>query len=127
LDISGTTILAGGTVSLDAGRSSDQNGIEAFSIDFGDGARRTGPEKSWEHVYESPGVFTVVLKVQDGSGAWSEPVEANITVTLPPKPPPPERQGTSFPLSTPILATLALGIVVAAVAAIAVRRRRRSG
>jgi hypothetical protein len=125
LELSSTALLAGETLSLDGSGSTDQNGIEAYSIDFGDGARRTGPEKSWEHVYESPGVFTVVFKVQDKSGAWSDPVEANVTVTLPPRPPAPAAQEPALPSAGLPAAALAI-VVLAAVGAVAFRRRRRS-
>jgi len=125
LALSSRELLVGDLLHLDASGSSDLNGLEAYSIEFGDGGRRTGTESSWQHVYESPGAFVVVLKVRDVSGSWSEPVSANLTVAMPPRPPPPADQGR--PALTPTQALLALVAVaaVAALAAVALRRRRR--
>ncbi len=125
LELSATAIMVGDLLYLDAAGSSDPNGLESYSIDFGDGARRTGPEKSWEHVYSSPGVFTVVLRVQDPSGARSEPVEANVTVSLPPKPPAPAPRGSPLPVSPALLGAIAAVVILVAAGAAAVRRRRR--
>jgi len=125
LELSATALLVGDLLMLDAGGSSDLNGLESYSIDFGDGARRTGPEKSWEHIYETPGVFTLVLKVQDRSGAWSGPVEANVSVSLPPKAPAPEQRGTTLPASPAALGAIAAVVILAAAGAVLVRRRRR--
>ena len=127
LELSTTAIVVGDTLSVDAGLSSDQNGIASYSIDFGDGLRRSGPEKGWDHIYETPGVFTVTLKVQDQSGAWSEPVEANVTVFLPPRPSAPADQASSLPVSPLMLGAVAALVMVVAAAAVAVRRRRRAG
>jgi len=126
LELSATAILVGDLLYLDAAGSADPNGLESYSVDFGDGSRRTGPDNRWEHVYESPGVFTVVLKVQDRSGAWSEPVEANLTVSLPPRPSAPEPQGTTLPARSTVLGALAVVIIVVAAATVVIRRRRRN-
>jgi hypothetical protein len=127
LELSTTALLAGDTLMLDAGGSSDQNGVAGYSIDFGDGARKSGPEKRWDHIYETPGVFTVTLKVQDQSGAWSEPVQANVTVSLPPRPPAPAKQASGLPAPTIILGAVAVLVIIVAGAARAARRRRRAG
>jgi len=58
-------------VTFDASGSSDTEGtITAFEWDFGDG--ETAAEAKATHIFATPGVYTVTLRVADGQGAWAE-------------------------------------------------------
>jgi PKD repeat protein len=124
LSVTNTSLILGDIIGADASESSDSVGIEAYSIDFGDGYRRMGATRSWDHQYDAPGTYSIVLKVRDQSGQWSEPVSANVTVSLPPRPPAaPSTPGTLISQST-ILAAAAAIIIIAVATAAALRKRR---
>jgi hypothetical protein len=124
LSLSAESIILGDILGADGSQSGDSNGIEAYFIDFGDGSRKTGPQKAWEHQYDAPGTYSVVLKVRDVSGQWSEPVAVNVTVSLPPRPPAPQSAQGSGPSLQLLLGMGALVLVVAVVSVIALGRRR---
>ena len=123
--LSAATLTLGDILSVDAGGSSDSNGIDTYSIDFGDGSRKSGPDRSWEHQYDSTGTYAIVVKVKDLSGSWSDPAVANMTVLAPPKPPAPPSQKGSLTVSPAVLGGLALAVILVAASAFIVRRRHR--
>ena len=72
-------------VALDASASTDREGpIAAYSWDFGDGSG-TATGVTTNHVYQSPGTFTVTLTVTDRKGATGA---ASRTITVTPNTPP---------------------------------------
>jgi hypothetical protein len=124
LSVTNTSLILGDILGADASESSDANGIEAYSIDFGDGYRRSGPARSWDHQYDAPGTYSIVLKVRDVSGQWSEPVSANVTVSLPPRPPAAPSTASSV-LSQSTLMAAAVAVLVIGIVSVAAMRRRR--
>ncbi len=67
------------TVHLSAGASCDPDGtIASFAWDFGDGAVAEG--QAVDHVFTSPGVYTVTLTVSDNAGVMTQ-VTNDITAT----------------------------------------------
>jgi hypothetical protein len=124
-NLSAAILTLGDVLSVDAGGSSDSNGIDTYSIDFGDGASKSGPERTWDHQYESPGTYILVVKVKDVSGSWSDPAGANVTVLAPPKPPAPPPQKSLLPVTPAFLGGLALAVLLVAASALIVHRRRR--
>ena len=75
---SSQTILIGETVLLDGIESYDADGtIVSYDWDFGDTSNDTGSTTS--HSYGTPGVYTVVLAVQDDDGATDTD---SITITV---------------------------------------------
>jgi hypothetical protein len=124
LSVTNTSLILGDILGADASSSLDTNGIEAYSIDFGDGYRKTGATKSWDHQYDAPGTYSIVLKVRDVSGQWSEPVSTNVTVSLPPRPPASPSESGTGPSQSTILAAAAAILVVGIVSAAILRRRR---
>jgi hypothetical protein len=124
LSVTNTSLILGDILGADGSESSDSIGIEAYSIDFGDGYRKTGATRSWDHQYDAPGTYSIVLKVRDVSGQWSEPVSANVTVSLPPRPPaPPPASAAAISQST-LMAAAAAVIIIGIVSAAVLRRRR---
>ena len=74
--LSGTAPL---TVNFDAGASTDPDGDPlSYAWSFGDGGSATGEATS--HTYTSPGSYTAVVTVSDGTGL-SDQVSVEITVT----------------------------------------------
>lgn len=72
---------AGVIVSFNASPSTDPDGfITAYSWDFGDGTTSFGEFPS--HVYNSPGNFTVTLKVTDSSGLTAA-ISHQVTIVQP--------------------------------------------
>lgn len=61
-------LYAGTNISFDASGSTDTDGsIVRYSWEFGDGSSGTG--SSIDHLYASPGDYTVTLEVEDNQGA----------------------------------------------------------
>lgn len=87
--VSATAVPAGGSVSFDAGLSSDPNPAVASGIDpaattwdLGDGSVSSGPAVT--HVYAVGGTFTGSVIVRDRAGNASAPAPFTVTVTAPP-------------------------------------------
>jgi len=122
--ISATTVLIGESIVMDASGSSDENGLELYQLDFGDGYKRSGDKVIEEHIYDAAGTYTVTLKVRDASGAWSDAVSATVTVKLPPRPAKPaEDNGFTFSPAM-MMGALLVAIVIGAIG-LAVSRRQR--
>ncbi len=67
---------------FDASASSDSDGtLTGYAWDFGDGQTATG--EATDHVYESPGTYTVVLEVTDDDGATHETSSTQAVVAAP--------------------------------------------
>jgi len=66
------TGLTGHILSFDAAPSaaSGDHEIVSYEWDFGDGV--TSRDARTDHVYQSPGQFTVTLRVTDDAGGWAE-------------------------------------------------------
>ena len=60
------TILQGATVTFDASKSNDNEGIVLYSWDFGEGTSRTGVTVT--HTYSNLGTYAVTLTVKDAAG-----------------------------------------------------------
>lgn len=71
----GLTVAFDGTGST----ATDGETIAAYDWDFGDGATATTARPN--HAYAQAGSYTVTLRVRDSAGAWSTPVEAQVSVT----------------------------------------------
>jgi PKD repeat protein len=99
----------GETVNFDASNSSDNVGIASYEWSFGDGTTGTGETTS--HTYTSPGTYTVILTVKDAAG---NPATHSITITV--------LQTENL---TPWILGLFVGITIAVVAALLLRRRKR--
>jgi len=70
-------------VSLDASGSTDPDGhIESYAWEFGDGQEGVGV--GTEHVYETPGMYPIILEVIDDKGN-KDSVSKTITVTQAPE------------------------------------------
>jgi len=124
LALSATSMMVGESLLADASGSSDENGVELYQFDFGDGYRRTSSDPREEHTYDSAGTYTINVRVRDTSGAWSEPVSTTITVSLPPRSKPPANE--EAPTVSPMMFAVVIGIVVAAtVAGFALAKRER--
>ncbi len=73
----GTSALAGETLYFDAGESSDPDGHPLdYTWDFGDGTTATGAEVS--HSFSEPGIYEVLLIVDDGQLNDTEIIEIAI-------------------------------------------------
>lgn len=82
--------LAGQPVVFDAGNSTGASPLVGFFWDFGDGA--VGSGQRVEHVFAQPGVYVVILTVQDARGLVSSanwPVQVTAAPTPTPTPLPP--------------------------------------
>jgi hypothetical protein len=84
--LSAASVRAGGSVTFDAGLSTDPNpgvgsGIDpaATTWDLGDGGTASGP--AVRHVYVRGGTFTGALTVRDRAGNVSAPAPFTVTVT----------------------------------------------
>jgi PKD repeat protein len=71
------TILQGATVTFDASKSNDNEGIVLYSWDFGEGTSQTGVTVT--HTYSNPGTYAVALTVKDAAGNTSA---AKITINV---------------------------------------------
>ena len=81
------TVEAGQVLTLNGRGSNDPDGtIVAYAWDFGDGTTGTGVQV--DHVYATPGTYTVTLTVTDDKGATGTDTKV-ITVTAPAAPKPP--------------------------------------
>ncbi len=97
------TVNVGGTVSFDAGGSTDNVGIVSFKWDYGDGTSGTG--KTTTHEYTNAGTYTATLTVEDAAGNQAADTLV-VTVNL----------AEAFPvLMVAAGVIIALGVVVAAV------------
>ena len=67
------------TCTFDTSASSDDGGIVARSLNFGDGMGTGGNELAVRHTYTAPGVYNVSLVVYDGGGSGVQIVK-NVTV-----------------------------------------------
>jgi hypothetical protein len=123
--ISAANVLIGESIVVDASGSSDDNGIDLYQLDFGDGYKRSGEKAVEEHIYDAAGTYTVTLKVRDESGAWSDAVSATVTVNLPPRPTPPavDKGFTLSPSMT--MGALLVAIVIGVIGMAASRLRRK--
>jgi PKD repeat protein len=77
----------GEKISFDGSESSDPDGkLIGYFWDFGDGQEAEGAKVS--HTYKDPGVYMVMLTVEDDSGTSSAKQSASLTVTVndPPEP-----------------------------------------
>lgn len=77
------------TCSFDSSASSDDLGIVARSLNFGDGTGTGGNELVVRHTYAKPGIYNVSLAVHDGGGSGTQIVRSVsvgvIPVDAPPK------------------------------------------
>jgi peptidoglycan/xylan/chitin deacetylase (PgdA/CDA1 family) len=81
-------------VTLDAGASTDDLGIDGYAFDFGDGTKTASqPSSTVSHIYDTAGTFTATVTVKDTAGQTSQ-ATATITVTSAPPPPPPPTKNT---------------------------------
>jgi YVTN family beta-propeller protein len=62
------TTYAGVPVTLDASGSSDDDGIERYRFEFGDGWAYTSKEPTHTYVYKEPGTYEATVTVDDGDG-----------------------------------------------------------
>ncbi len=76
-------LAEGAPLSLDAGLSTDPNGvgITSYAWSFGDG--QTGSGATASHTFSAPGVYPVSLVVTDALGLHSTPATTSIRVTAP--------------------------------------------
>jgi len=67
------------TVNFDGSQCSDPENVQLqYEWDFGDGSPVSN-EISPAHIYNTPGIYNVTVKVSDG---FNPPVESNITITV---------------------------------------------
>jgi PKD repeat protein len=98
------------TINFDGGQSYDNDGtIVQWQWNLGDG--NTAADMQVAHIYNTPGTYTVTLKVRDNSGAWSTPATAQVMVL--------DTNDLSFTLSLDPLNIKANGMGTAVITAIA--------
>jgi hypothetical protein len=77
------------TCNYTGGTADTSDGIK-YHISWGDGTTTTDPpsgwytgakSSAWDHIYTTPGAYTMTVKAQDTSGRWSGPVPWTITIT----------------------------------------------
>jgi len=103
-------------LTFDGGNSSDPGGVVRYQWDFGDGFVQEG--SLLNHAYETPGPYTVTLKVTDGHGATSE---TSLLVTVDEEPKVDESM-----ISTAALAIIGVVVAVVIIVAFIMYMRQRS-
>nr|WP_246345208.1 PKD domain-containing protein [Conexibacter arvalis] len=77
-----TAAPAGAATALDAGGSSDPDGVVArYAWEFGDGTARTTASPQVTHAYAAPGRYTATVTVTDDEGCSTEAVYTGQTVS----------------------------------------------
>jgi len=115
VNLSVLRVLTGEQVNITA-TASDQNGIQDYLFDFGDGTTSAWTRfGNYSRTYGTPGNYTIRVKVRDGAGLETISEPSSLNVSLPPKryvPPPPSV--ADYIRSIPVYLYYILAVVFAA-------------